>query len=160
VQSLLAISIFFVLTACAPSTPTQVVTRLYQQYSWEADPKFIDTDSTPLLDQPESELARYFDSELVSLLIADRECTRRSREVCRLDWDPIWDSQDPGAKHLTIRSLHTNAVLVRFRHPFTGEERRLEYHLTRTRAGWRISDIRYKNGVSLLRTLRADGSHR
>ena len=161
-QSLLpAISVFLVSlnAACAQSTPRHVVTQLYQKYSWEADPRSTDTDSIPLLNQPEAELARYFDANLVSLLIADRECARRSGEVCRLDWDPIWDSQDPAAEDLTIRSLRTNAVLVRFRHPYTGEERALEYHLVNTRAGWRISDIRYKNGVSLQKTLRADGAH-
>ena len=157
-----AISVFLVSlnAACAQSAPRQVVTQLYQKYSWEADPQSTATDSIPLLNQPESELARYFDADLVALLIADRECARRSGEVCLLDWDPIWDSQDPAAKDLIIRSLRTNALLVRFRHPYTGEERALEYHLVNTPAGWRISDIRYKNGVSLREALRAEGAHR
>jgi hypothetical protein len=154
-----ALSIFLVLTnsGCARRTPTQVVTQLYRDYSWEVDSRSRAKDAISLIDQPASELARYFDSELVSLLIADRECVRRSGEICRLDWDPIWDSQDPAAEDLTIRSIQTNVVVVRFRHPFTGEERKLDYHLVKTMAGWRISDIRYQNGTSLLRTLRPNG---
>jgi hypothetical protein len=149
------ISTFLVLanTACSRHTSTQVIAQLYREYSWEANPTSSATHSTPLIDQPVSELARFFAPELASLLIEDRECVRRSGAICRLDWDPIWDSQDPAAEDLTIRSLTANIVLVRFHHPFSGD-RKLEYHLVRTRAGWRISDIRYMNGVSLLQTLR------
>lgn len=138
----------------AKSDPVQVVAQLYRDFAWEAIVHSPDWDGHALLDQPRAVLEQYFDSNLTTLILRDRECVAKTREICQLDFSPIWASQDPGASELNIAAGPSpDVVNVRFRYPGDGTKIELFYRLVETDAGWRIADIRYDRDWTLLSTL-------
>lgn len=144
---------------------SDVVYLLYRDYGWEA--LFAAPDDggaalgRPLLAQPRGVLSRYFDDALVSLLLQEQAClAQHVGEVCNLDFNPIFASQDPAASDLQIGSRRPAQVDVQFVYPSTRHTVRLEYRMVRTRAGWRIDDIRYPATETSSRTLLAPADAR
>lgn len=156
---------FVLLVACvstayaepnSKSGAVQIVAQLYRDFAWEAIIDEPGWDGHNLLDQPRLVLERYFDHNLASLILKDRQCEIQTHEICRLDFSPIWASQDPGASETKIISGATpNIVSVKFRYPSDGTKIELSYRMVKTNAGWRIADIRYSSGSTLLSILSA-----
>ncbi len=139
----------------AEETPAQVVTRLYRDFAWEAVIEEPVAAGKTLVEQPRDVLRRYLDDALADLILADRACVRRTGEVCRLDFVPIWGSQDPaGASGLHVSAARDtpDVVSVRFRTP-GGEPTKLTFRMKRTAGGWRIADIEYGSSPSLVTVL-------
>ena len=132
-----------------------VVRSLYDDFAGEA---VLDEPGTrkQLLDQSQVVLARYFTPELSLLIRQDRDCAARTREICKLDFLPIWASQDPTGATVKIAGESTlGEVVADIRYP-NGEKRKLIYRLKKVQAGWRIADIVYvDDGESLSRILSA-----
>jgi hypothetical protein len=152
-------SALFVSLAAAPALPSDagaqaVVAQLYRDFAWEA---VVDKPEWPghsLLEQPRQVLARYFDENLAALILKDRSCVAKTHEICRLDFSPIWASQDPGASELKVSpTKDPGVVAVKFRYPGNGEIIELSYRMSKTRIGWRVHDILYGSGSSLLSVL-------
>lgn len=142
--------------AYAQPTAIQVVAQLYRDFAWEAVIDEPGSDSYTLLSQPRAVLERHFDAKLASLILEDRQCAIQTREICKLDFSPIWASQDPGATELRIvAGSKPDIVSVKFRYPSNGESIELSYLMARTKLGWRVSDIRYTSGSTLLSVLTA-----
>jgi hypothetical protein len=149
-----------VATTCAPAAdaqapwggaeaPSAVVVRLYRDFAWEAvlAPR---NDSLPFIEQPRPVLERYLEAGLAGLLLADRECVRRTKEICRINSHPLFDSQDPAATDLEVGAPDAgNIVRVRFRYPGSGARVEIRHVVEFTASGWRIRDIRYEEGASL-----------
>lgn len=124
------------------SAPEGMVFQLYKEYAWEA---VLTGGPDGLMQQPREVLESYFDTNLASLILKDRACVKKRREICKLDFDPIWASQDPSAGDLNVeKTKNENIVKVQFRYPSTDERIELLYRLTKTSKGWRISDISSK----------------
>ncbi len=89
-----------------------------------------------------------------ALILQDRACAARTHGICRLDFDPLWASQDPdGAHGVKVQSPDSlNVVRVALRYT-NGYEVALGYRMSRTKEGWRIADIDYASGPSLLTIL-------
>jgi hypothetical protein len=121
------------------SEQEEIVSQLYRDFAWEAvmhQPSWIG-----LMDQPRGILERYFDKKLTTLILQDRTCAKKEG-VCRLNFLPIWGSQDPSASDLEVQqSDKAHIALAKFRYPSTDEMVTLMYQLTKTSKGWRISDI-------------------
>jgi len=131
-----------------------VVARLYRDFAWEAVVETPPWHGHELLDQPRVVLARYFDNELIRLWLADRACEARTHEICKIDFMPIWDSQDPSGTFVSIDSTTDPALVkVELRHPFKTEPRTLNYRLVKTPDGWRIHDIVRPGNWSLVSLL-------
>ena len=139
--------------AARPPPPTGevfFVASLYQRFAWEALLSAPLDKVTAFIDLPRDELVKILEPKLADLLIADRACARRSQSVCRLDFSPLWASQDPGALGLGIHAMTPEkTVLVTFRYPGDDGEVRLIYDVDSTSLGYRISDIRYESGQTL-----------
>ncbi|HEV8215211.1 MAG TPA: hypothetical protein VGP95_05235 [Gemmatimonadaceae bacterium] len=134
----------------------EVVARLYRDFAWEAVVETPNWQGHELLDQPRAVLARYFDNELIRLWLADRACEARTHEICKIDFMPIWDSQDPSGSFVSIDSTaDPTLVKVQLRHPFKTEPRVLNYRLVKTPDGWRIHDIVRPGNWSLVSLLSA-----
>jgi len=136
--------------------PQVLIVKLYKEYAWEAvidEP--VDSDAG-LLEQPVDILNRYFDPHMVSLILRDRVCEEKNG-ICRLDYDPIWDSQDPsGAMEMKIQPMaDSSKVSVDFIYAGHTTRMHIVYVLSRTRDGWRISDIQGTT-PSLRKLLEAD----
>jgi hypothetical protein len=140
------------LAADAAPPAVALVQSLYETYAWEAvvsKPR-----SRALFHEPAAVLRRYFDEPLVRLILSNQECERRTREVCRLDMAPLWNSSDPAANDLQVEAGESPAeVRVRFRRPGESAWTELSFVLAVTRSAWRIRDIRYGGNLSLVRML-------
>jgi hypothetical protein len=131
----------------APSR--SVVEQLYRDYAWVI--LFDSPGMVKLTDQPQQELSKYFTSSLANLINKDHECTRKTGDVCNLDFDPIYDSQDPdGAHQLRIEPEGVDMVHVTFLRRWSSPDvAELQFKMIRMSAGWRIDDIYYKGHESL-----------
>lgn len=126
-----------------PPAAVAVVRQLYADFACEAvvDEPGCDTQHE-FVDQPHLVLAKYFDDRLTRLWLADRNCAARTHEVCRLDFSPIWDSQDPTGTYVRILATPDSAAVdVQVRHGPTSKKSILRYTLVKVPAGWRIHDI-------------------
>jgi len=131
------------------NSPEGIVFKVYRDFAWEA---VMAGGGYGLMQQPPEVLKQYFDNKLTSLILRDRKCSEKG-EVCRLDFVPIWDSQDPAAVDLTVEKTKKNNIIkVEFRYPSSNEKIELSYRVTNTAKGWRISDISGKDW-SLLKIL-------
>jgi hypothetical protein len=136
-----------------PEAPEAVVVRLYRDYAWQAilAPRKEDR---PFHAQAGAVLERYLTQDLAALLVADRECVRRTKEICRLDFDPLFGSQDPAAMDLVVGEADRDGiVLVRFKYPGNGQIIEIRHVVVKTARGWRIRDIIGKEGNSLRKLL-------
>lgn len=131
-------------------TPQAVVQSLYKNYAWEV--LFASANLTELIDQPDSELGRYFSPRLVAFLHKDQICRQKAGDACALDFDPIFASQDRGAIYgLEVRRVGggVNDVIVLFHQNATSVVE-LTFKMTMTSDGWRIEDIQYGNNRASL----------
>ena len=118
------------------------VAQLYRDFAWEAVVEDPEWHGHGLIDQPRAILRRYFDERLTDLWLADRACASRSRGICRLDFLPMWASQDPAATELKVLPTQdSRVVVVRFRYPSSRDSVELRYQLVKTKSGWRIDDV-------------------
>jgi hypothetical protein len=146
------------ITAASPAGDgVAVVASLYREFAWEVlaneplggEPGFID--------QPRSVLERYLEPSLATLILEDRACVERTREVCRLDFMPLWNSQDPAPSDLRVGAgATTSEVLVRLRPSPVDEEVSFRFEMVRTAAGLRVHDIVYADDWSLRKALASD----
>ena len=150
--------IFFVLSwlpcaASASESEIDFIRRFYAKYSWEAsDSK--PRDGTPFIDAPRAELLKYLEPRLAEALLKDRRCAKRTRQICRLDFSPMWASQDPGAMELRVqRGDDASRVKVSFKYPSNGDLIVINYDLTQTSQGLRIKDVHYPTGSVLSKIL-------
>jgi hypothetical protein len=152
--SIVAATLLVASAEAAPSppkanTPEGIVFKVYRDFAWEA---VMAGGWDGLMEQPPAILKQYFDDKLTALILRDRKCSEKG-EICRLDFVPIWASQDPAAVDLTVeKTKKTNIIKVQFRYPSTNEKMELRYQVTSTTKGWRISDISGKDW-SLLKIL-------
>jgi len=121
--------------------PRRVLRLIYDRYTEEG--------TTPrILVDDRLTLERYFDDEMVSLLLADFACQKRDGGVCKLDWDPFVSAQDWKIEGLSLSRISADedrAVLeARFKN--LGKETVVQYTLVKLPRGWRISDISYPPG--------------
>ena len=134
----------------APVSPqVAAVVRLYQDFAWTA---LIDEPQTyaGFAEQRAPVLARYLTPRLVRLFTREQQCLRTTHELCRLDMDPIWASQDPAATAMTIVPGATpDLVEARYRYPSNGETIHLRFHMVRAGRRWLIDDIDYDAAPSL-----------
>lgn len=128
----------------AQSAEVAVVAALYKAFSWQALSDADELFGKPLTQQEEAVLRRYFAPELASLLVEDRHCIDRSGEVCNLDFDPMFASQDLGIADLSIAATGRGLVTVEFTYPSNGKKNQLEYRMVKRGKDWRIDDIRYR----------------
>jgi hypothetical protein len=133
------------------NSPEGIVFKLYRDYAWEA---VMAAGYDGLMQQPPQTLKQYFDDNLTTLILRDRKCSEKG-EICRLDFDPVWASQDPAAVDLIVeKTKKKDTIKVKFRYPSNNEKIELKYRVIQTPRGWRISDISGKDW-SLLAILSA-----
>ena len=122
-------------------SPASIVARLYEDYAWEAV-EGNEHNGLGLMQASSSTLGKYFDPALTTLIVRDRECAEHTHQICRLDFLPIWDSQDPAAIGLTLNATKDPSVVqVRFTYPGNQKQVELTYSLKNSPAGWRITNI-------------------
>lgn len=129
------------------------VRALYARYAAEA--VLNDTSNPTLATAPRAVLQQHFTDDLARLWLRDRACVARKREICRIDFAPLWDSQDPVGTVVTLSWDASQSRVVASLRRGDGAARALAYALQHSPAGWRIADIGYGDKRSSLRQLLA-----
>ena len=75
-------------------------------------------------------------------------------EVGKIDFDPLYDSQDFEISGFNLVMLPEKKGYVVARFKNMGVDQEIIFALQRTKMGWRIADIRYKDGRSLWKILK------
>lgn len=135
-------------TSGMSSSPEDVINRLYRDFSKKG--------SGSVHVQGREVLSRYFDGRLVDLLIKDQECQKREKGICNLDFMIQYGAQDDEITGLRVGVFDPakQSSEVTFRN--FGKPQTLIYRMNKSREGWRISDIRYEKGRSLVELLSND----
>jgi hypothetical protein len=121
--------------------PRRVLRLIYDQYSEEgATPRVLVDDRLTL--------ERFFDDEMVSLLLADFACQKTSGDACKLDWDPFVAGQDWKIEDLAMSrvSAGPDQAVLEARFKNLGKDTVVHYSLVKLPRGWRITDISYPPG--------------
>ena len=91
-----------------------VVTKLYKDFAWQAVASQADLFGDDLSHQRKETLEKYFSPALADLLVKDAACQTRSQGICNLDFDLLFDSQDPRVTDLNVTGLvPRNSVVLR-----------------------------------------------
>ena len=140
--ALLVIVLTAAISIAGDLSPKDLVAQFYQAHRSKHDPLY----EVVLL-------GRYFDPALLKLYLKDR--SEAKGEVGRLDGDPLYNAQDIEIKNFSISApemVGTEArVTVSFKN--FGKPTRVIYILNLTANTWKISDIRYDDGLSLKKVL-------
>lgn len=133
------------------SAPDAVVKDLYKTHNKDQG-VILDGKSRKLLD-------KYFDKTLADLMWKD--LTTHTDEVGVLDFDPFYNAQDTQIKKFAVGKPKIDGkkatVIVTFQN-FTRKET-LNYQLVRQNSAWKISDIKYTDGTSLLGYFKEDAKN-
>ena len=133
------------ITFAGEYSPKDVVVELYKvQHDAKRDP-FTETKLLP----------RYFDAELTKLYL--RDVREAKGEVGRLEVDPLYYAQDFEITDFSISEPKTSGkesvVTVTFKN--MRKPHRIEFVMSHTAGGWKISNIQYQDGNSLKEVLKA-----
>ena len=129
-----------------------MVRALYAKYPIEGD-----RPGKAVWNESREVLSRYFDPKLTELFLADQACQERNQGPCAVTVDLLCGCQagDPSGLRICRSARGPEWVDVRFmifRGKTFKEEETLSFLTSRTAAGWRISDIHYDDGSSLVRS--------
>jgi hypothetical protein len=126
-----------------------LVTELYRQSGRKHSP-FFQTKSRTLVD-------KYFEKHLADLIWKD--AIRSKGEVGAIDGDPLYNAQDMDIKNFAVhKASHANGLAeVKVSFENFGKKEEIVFLLTPgpRAAGWKIANIKYKDGTDLLGILKA-----
>jgi len=129
-----------------PKSPQALVADLYQAHNHKHSP-FFQTRSRALL-------YKYFEKSLANLIW--RDAITSKNEVGAIDGDPLYDAQDVEIKKFVIHSPRNEAgrALVDVTFENFGEAKTITFIIAKGAGGWRIRDINYSQGRTLLGELK------
>jgi hypothetical protein len=130
--------------AAQSESEAKVVAKLYQDYAWQAIATQSRLFGEGVAGAGRTRLERYFAPKLTQLLIADWACQEATHEMCNLDFDILFDSQDPRVADLDVALLAPGRVQVQFNDPVTDKKTLIEFKLAMVERRWRIDDIVYQ----------------
>ena len=139
----------------APPGDMALIVKLYKDFAWQALGTTQDVFGKSLQLQDDVVLRQYFDPTLSALIVQDRKCVSRRAEVCNMDFDPLFGSQDATVTDFTIQRESAGRIAVAFTSPSSGEKAKLLFHMKQSGTAWRINDVVYQDlrGASLRKLL-------
>ena len=142
------VAVLFAPPAAADEEAQRFIASIYAQYG-AADTPGVVLDSREALDQ-------YFTPDLAAAMDAEVVAAEREGRPPALDGDPFVDAQEWNIKNVAIvvrdDALDKAVAIVSFFNQ--GEPRQVELRLVKLASGWRIDDIRWREGT--LRALYKD----
>lgn len=132
-----------------------LVNDVYKRYSWVSvfSAEKQGDNSLPLKQEAFEKLVEFFSHDLAAALRVDAECSKKTGDICALDFDILFDSQDPGATDLVVAQVQKERVQV----CFNDQAKRwtcVSYVGVVESGLPRIHDIIYGDGRSLRQLLR------
>ena len=155
VSSALAIGWSGPVFAAKVNNEAAVVARLYKDFAWQAVASQADLFGEDLSHQSKSTLEKYFAPALADLLVKDAACQMKSQGICNLDFDLLFDSQDPRVTDLDVSTTSPGKVSVVYKDPVDDKATRIDFDVARVDGAWKITDVIYNRPeqVSLKRVL-------
>jgi hypothetical protein len=103
-------------------------------------------DSKGISLETDAAVRRYFDPKLAALIIKDREDAKG--EVGKLGSDPFIDAQDweIDALDVAMRTITPGKAVATISFKSLGNQDTIVLDLVKLKTGWRIADIRSRNG--------------
>lgn len=131
------------LSAAEAGTPEALVAALYKAHDNDKSP-FFQTDD-------KARLNKYFTKELAGLIWKDAKDSEG--EVGVLGFDPLYDAQDTEIKNFAVQKplIDGEKALLLVTFVNFDEKVKITYSLVREEGAWKIADIRYPAGHSLLK---------
>lgn len=135
--------------AVAAIAPEELIADLYKQHDANNSP-FFQTKNRALVD-------KYFTKATADLIWNDLKNTPEG-ETGALDADPLYSAQDSDIKNFKVGkgtiSGDKAAVPVTFLN--FGEKHKVDFQLVTEKNSWKISDIKYDNGYSMVELYKAN----
>jgi hypothetical protein len=138
---------FGIVTGLAQSsTPEAVIKELYKIH----DQDLKNSNERILSGENRQNLDKFFDKTLADFTWKD--LTSNSDEVGVLDFDPFYNAQDFEIKNFSVAKAKIVGIKATVTVKFTNAGRRdtLNYQLVKRGTGWKIADIKYTDGTSLM----------
>lgn len=130
--------------AAKTDAETIVVAKLYKDFAWQAMATQADLFGEDLAHQGKTTLEKYFAPALANLLIKDAACQVKYEGICNLDFDILFDSQDPRVTDLEVSVTAPGKVSVVYTDPTDGKKTRIDFVVTRVGRSWKIGDVIYR----------------
>jgi hypothetical protein len=129
------------------STPDAVLREVYKVHGED----FKENRDRILNEKSRKYLDKYFDKNLSGLIWKD--LTSNSDEVGVLDFDLFYNAQDAQIRNLTVGrpTIQGDRSTVPVSFNNFGQKETLVYTLVRENGSWKIADIKYKTGDTLLK---------
>lgn len=130
-----------------PISPRAVVASLYKQHKKRSP--FFQTKSRALLD-------KYFARQLANLIWQDARSS--GNEVGALDGDPLFNAQDMEIKDFSVHEgiVGSQRAEVSVSYTNFGEHHQILFQLVPVGDTWKIADIKYDDGSTLVQILKSD----
>ena len=142
--------------------PDVILKSLYKEHEAQKGP-FADTKNRAVL-------ARYFTDELVGLIIKDAVAS--DGEVGAIEFDPLYESQDPVITNFKVGKVNWGGILkrdgdepedglavVEVTFKDSGKSRSIGFRFHQdAKKAWKIADINYSDGSTMVGLLRGDGA--
>ena len=97
---------------------------------------------------------KFFDRKLAGLIWKDLVETPEG-EMGRIDFDPLYNTQDPQIKNLRVgaAAVRGDAATVLVTFVNYDQKVKINFSLVRTKEGWKVSNIDYGEGTNLVQIL-------
>ena len=123
------------------AVPEPLIADLYKQH---------DADRGPFRERNRSVVDKYFAKPLADFIWKDKQTP--AGEMGAIDFDPLYDAQDVGIKKFNVGKSTVNGdkatVPVTFEN--YGEKKTVTYQMVRQGDAWKIADVKYQGGFTLL----------
>jgi hypothetical protein len=91
---------------------------------------------------------------LVALFVENQECEKKSESICRINFSILYDAQDYEIADFHAGAFDSNKSTIEVHFKNFSKPQVVSYQLSKTPQGWRISDVHYQSGNSLVGILR------
>ena len=124
-------------------TPDTLLRDLYKVHARK--------NSDILSDKSRKLLDKYFDRNLANLIWKD--LTTYRNEIGVIDFDIFYNTQDPLIKNVSVGQpkINDDKAMVSVSFTNSGAKETIVYSLVRQNGAWKIFDIKYRNGDTLLK---------
>ncbi len=125
--------------------PETLVAELYKQH---------DAKKSPFFQKDRARIDKYFTKPLGDMVF--RDATNPVDEIGAIGADPLYDGQDFEIKNFAVGKGTIDGTKATVNVTFSnfGEKKTIVFSLVETAVAWRISDIKYSHGGSLLAMFR------
>jgi hypothetical protein len=97
---------------------------------------------------------QFFDQKLAALIWKNLTATPEG-EVGNIDFDPLFNAQDMQIRNFRVGAADTNGKTATLPVTFLNFKQKVrnEFHLVNTKAGWKVSNIDYGDGMDFVQIL-------